>query len=228
MKLKDCEVELSAVIDVNDDKKLGRIKVCKPGEYAEDMDTECLPWVYPFEMNHYQSFSKLIKGAKVWTIKNKDNYDEYYYIPYPEQITVVKNYLAEHYEDDPEVIIARDNLGEDNTATLVTYDSKEGFVIKIKGTSIEVKPNNQIICKTPDVNVDIKDGVVYCGDPNGGFEPMIYGNKLVDVLNNLRNGFNSLYSACGGYTEPLRPGFEQCRTALESVNELLTKASQCN
>lgn len=218
MELLKCEVKPGVVIDANDPDKLGRIKTCSPAEFTPNMDTELLPWCYPMDMRHYQSFSKMIKGAKVWIIKNNDNHNEYFYIPMFEEVNITKDFLNEHYEDDPEILIARDNGG---TKVMISYNSSTGIELKLKDLYIQIHPNSDILIHSDKVDMDIKDGKVYLGAPSEPYEPAVFGQKLTDILSNLKMGFDTLVPASGNPWDcALTAGFTQCQAALAPVETI--------
>ena len=66
MKLADVEMIPGVVVDDEDPKFLGRLKISAPGEFDVDsMDINDMFWVYPFPVGGYQSFSHMLKGSKV-------------------------------------------------------------------------------------------------------------------------------------------------------------------
>ena len=75
MTLSNCELIPSVIYDTNDPLKLGRIKCVVPGFIDNStMSLENMPWVRPLDMGRHQSFSKAVKGFKVWVLINKANY----------------------------------------------------------------------------------------------------------------------------------------------------------
>ena len=74
MTLSNCELIPSVIYDTNDPLKLGRIKCVVPGFIDNStMSLENMPWVRPLDMGRHQSFSKPVKGFKVWVLINKAN-----------------------------------------------------------------------------------------------------------------------------------------------------------
>lgn len=218
MELLKCDVKPGVVVSANDPEMLGRIKACSPAEFTPNMDSELLPWCYPMDMRHYQSFSKMINGAKVWIIKNNDNYNEYFYIPMFEEINITKDFLSEHYDDDPEILIARDNGG---TNVMISYNSSTGIELKLKDLYFQIHPNSDILIHSNNVDINIKSGKIYLGAPGDAYEPGVFGQKLADILSSLKAGFDSLVNASAvAPLDPLTDGFIKCQEALQSAETI--------
>ena len=104
MKLADVEMIPGVVVDDEDPKFLGRLKISAPGEFEVDsMDINDMFWVYPFPVGGYQSFSHMLKGSKVWLIKNTKNYYEYWYLPYFEMNSNTFNLVNSKKKYDADV-----------------------------------------------------------------------------------------------------------------------------
>ena len=76
-----CVIE-SVVEYVDDPLKIGRIQASIPGVIhhapGQTEEKEALPWIRPFKMYCYQTFTKPLQGQKVWILMNKSNYLEQY------------------------------------------------------------------------------------------------------------------------------------------------------
>ena len=108
MKLADVEMIPGVVVDDEDPKFLGRLKISAPGEFEVDsMDINDMFWVYPFPVGGYQSFSHMLKGSKVWLIKNTKNYYEYWYLPYFEMNANTFNLVNSKKKYDADVLVSR-------------------------------------------------------------------------------------------------------------------------
>ena len=217
MNLKDVEAKEAVIVYSDDPDRLGRIKVTCPGEFdTGTMDQELLPWVYPFNMTHFNAFTRMLPGAKVWLLKNKDNHNEYYYWPFFEEIQLTRDFLEKHYDDNPEVIFARDDAG---VPALITFDSEEGIYLKVKEYYVNIRPNSDIIIHSTQVDMDIKDGHVWLGGTNaGGYEPIVMGNNLKLRLTALYNAMLVAASVLKATIihAPVGVQFDLCAQALAS------------
>lgn len=146
MKLADVEMIPGVVVDDEDPKFLGRLKISAPGEFEVDsMDINDMFWVYPFPVGGYQSFSHMLKGSKVWLIKNTKNYYEYWYLPYFEMNTNTFNLVNSKKKYDADVLVSRSD-GSNNIQ--MYYNPEDGFNQKIGFASINIMPDGTISITT--------------------------------------------------------------------------------
>lgn len=217
MKLGETvEIILGVVIEDQDPKKLGRIKVGAPGYFdREVMSIEAIPWVYPFTMNYVTSFSHIALGNKVWLIINKENEEEYWYIPYHELQEHTRKAIGSDVSAD--VIFSRDICGR---VVQIYQNPDEGLVIRNGGETITLDNNGNIIAKTGDATVKIVGNNVYCGQDDSAWEPMVRGNKLYELLSQLSSDFTELSTAAQSspYTSNL---VEPFRTASRNITDRL-------
>lgn len=230
MDISNYEMLPSVIIDAEDPKKLGRIKAQIPNiSDATTMALDLLPWINPESMSGYQQFSKPQKGAKVWIKMNRKNHNELWYLPYNEMNDSTKAFVQEHYDNDPEVVFSRAN-GRD--VAQITYDSKQGINLKVNSHKINIMPNGDIDILGGTGVIKIKGSKVYTGNDSDGYEPMVKGNKLQDILNNLCAAFNLLKTASSNSVEcsVLIPGFDKAIQALNGnvTSEMLCENSSCN
>ena len=146
MKLADVEMIPGVVVDDEDPKFLGRLKISAPGEFDVDsMDINDMFWVYPFPVGGYQSFSHMLKGSKVWLIKNTKNYYEYWYLPYFEMNANTFNLVNSRKKYDADVLVSRSD-GSNNIQ--MYYNPEDGFNQKIGFASINIMPDGTISITT--------------------------------------------------------------------------------
>ena len=146
MKLADVEMIPGVVVDDEDPKFLGRLKISAPGEFEVDsMDINDMFWVYPFPVGGYQSFSHMLKGSKVWLIKNTKNYYEYWYLPYFEMNANTFNLVNSKKKYDADVLVSRSD-GSNNIQ--MYYNPEDGFNQKIGFASINIMPDGTISITT--------------------------------------------------------------------------------
>lgn len=146
MKLADVEMIPGVVVDDEDPKFLGRLKISAPGEFEVDsMDINDMFWVYPFPVGGYQSFSHMLKGSKVWLVKNTKNYYEYWYLPYFEMNANTFNLVNSKKKYDADVLVSRSD-GSNNIQ--MYYNPEDGFNQKIGFASINIMPDGTISITT--------------------------------------------------------------------------------
>lgn len=192
MKFKDVELLPGVIIDANDPKMLGRIKCVIPGVFdTSTMDKEGMPWIYPISMIGYQGFSKLQEGSKVWVYVTENNYREFWYMPMFEAHADTREIIADY--DEPDVLISR---SAGSNSVYIYYTNKQGIMLKVgENTLINVKPDGEILAKSTNGQISIKNDKVYIGSEDAE-EPAILGNKLDQVLSKLSSDLNSIAQAC--------------------------------
>lgn len=181
MNLSDYELIAAVIEDNKDPEKLGRVKCTAPGELDKNgMSLDLLPWVYPLCMGGYQRFSKPVRGSKIWLIKNKKNYNEYWYLPYFELNSAAKQFVSDNYDDNVEIIMQRSDGGRES---YITFDDNNGFVINTGKGRVIVNQNGDVTC-TNDGNgtVKVSSGEAYIGNSNEAFEHTVKGDELVKVI----------------------------------------------
>lgn len=193
IELKDIQVILGTVVQSFDDKKLGRVKVAAPGIFdLSVMDEEALPWVYPFSMSGFQTYSRLQNGSKVWLIYHKTTQEEYWYLPFHELNENTKEFIGEDEESD--VLISREVCGK----TISIYQNKtEGLHIQYGTSLLTFNQEGQILLDSNGISVKIENGKVYLGSTeNDEYERMVRGDKLMDILSTLSSDLNKMATAC--------------------------------
>ena len=124
-ELIDYYIIESVIEYVDDPLKIGRVRASIPGVIHHTTTVkEALPWIRPFKMYCYQTFTKPLKGQKIWVLVNKSNYNEFWWFPFFETTNIVQGYLNEYYEDTPDVFHAREEM---ETPIMSTWDNKQGY-----------------------------------------------------------------------------------------------------
>lgn len=222
MQLSNCELLPGVIVDTTDPLKLGRIKCVIPSYVDASFSNENMPWVRPLGMVGHQSFSKMVKGYKVWVLVNKSNYNEYWYFPFFELNDVAKSYLDSVYDDDqPEILIAQSNGGNNVSET---YDKTNGFSTKIGQNHIDLHPDGKIELLGNDgvIRIDGYGSKIQIGNTSNIDQQAVLGNKLVEVLNNLKSAFSELKTVSKGILSPLEPGFSKAESALTNIENILS------
>jgi len=221
MQLHNCELLPAVIVDVEDPKKLGRIKCVIPGYVDPSFSKENMPWVRPLSMYNHQCFSKPIKGYKVWVLVNKSNYNEYWYFPFFELNDVSKEFLESTYDKhNPEVIISHNCGG--NHATL-TYDEENGFSIRLGQHHIKLHPDGKITILGGDGIIEIEGSKIKIGNTGGTDEPAVLGDKLVTILDKLKDAMLILKGESQGMLSPLYKGFDKAVEALSPSDNIKSK-----
>ena len=221
MNLSNCEVIPSVIVDDKDPMKLGRIKCVVPGFIDNStMSLENMPWIRPIGMTRHQSFSKPVKGFKVWVIINKANYNEYWYWPFFEYNDITRQYLNETYDSDqPEIIVSHNNGGNH---AMLTYDEKNGYNQKLGQHHIEMHPDGHISVLGGGLEVDI-DGEVKVGKQGGSYERAVKGETLVQLFQDLTEKFSALEQAASScvFTTNLVTPIQEIKSVLDTAENIL-------
>lgn len=228
MRLRNVEMIPGVIINSNDDKGLGRVKCSVPGLFDPSvMPEETLPWIYPLTMTGYQSFSKMMKGSKVWVIKNYETYNEYWYIPFADFGKKTKDVLTKYYGNDVEVLMMRDS-GSNNI--YITYDNSNGYKINIGDDSYININEKEININNGNAAINVTGETVNIGNKNSDYYFTVKGDNLVTILTNLCNNFKKLQQLAqtNPYTVGLCSGFGEAATTLSSLDDILAKNTKLN
>lgn len=222
MNLSDYEFFPGSIIKVDDPKYLGRVKAIVPTVFDTSMNEEGLPWIYPFTMSGYQRFSKMKEGSKIWVLKNKTNYTEFWYIPMFELNEDTRNLNGgdDDVYSDSEVLLSR-NLG--TMSVYVYFNKKDGIMIQYGDNNfININPDSEIILNAGDGKILISGNHVYVGDGEKG-EPAVLGNKLVTLLNELSGKLSEASSAAMGLYMPCPALVTALAGASNAINSNVNK-----
>jgi hypothetical protein len=186
-----CVIE-SVVEYVDDPLKIGRIQASIPGVIhhapGQTEEKEALPWIRPFKMYCYQTFTKPLQGQKVWVLINKSNYNEFWWFPYAENIDIVQGYLNQYYEETPDVFHAREEFV---SPVMATWDNKQGYKWVIGEDYIDFFPTREFKLKVNTCNINVTPGdTIQVGGDNssaGDYEPAVMGNKCLQLRKNLQS-----------------------------------------
>ena len=215
-ELIDYIVILSIVEFINDPLKMGRVKCHIPGVlHSYDTNEEAMPWIRPFSMHAYQSFNMPVVGQKIWVLASKVNLNEYWWFPYFETTNITQNFLSAYYDDNPDVLHARDN-----TKSMITYTDREGYTIKTGGSYINVRGEDGIDIKSESCHMQIVENGIKLGKISGGFDKVANGKKLISYLDGLSTYFKALETASEpSQLKPLQELFGAIGEALSSIED---------
>lgn len=214
MKLSDIEILPGVVIDIDDPDKLGKVKADIPTKFDSSiLKKEGMPWIRPIAMGGYQQHSTLTKGSKIWVICNKTNWQEYWYWPMYELNQNTRDLLGEY--ENADVLISR-NMG--TNSVYVYYNKEDGMMLKVgENSHINITNDGKIYVHAGD-NGNIRvDNHVYIGDGKDG-EPAVFGDKLVDLLNDFAGNIQNLLQVASSnpYTLSLAPAITQMMATLSA------------
>lgn len=205
-ELIDYYVILGVVLYDNDPLHNGRIKCVIPGViHSDTTEEEAMPWIRCFKMGAFQTFSRPIKGQKVWILISKTNYNEYWWFPYFETIDITQAFLDEHYDDNPDVFHSRHSSNGD---VMSTYDDQQGYFTKIGEDHINLKPNKEFELDTNNCRICIVEDKIYIGDKNKDpKEPTIMGEQFNAWRDKMKELFQKLEQVAKSspYTTHLSP-----------------------
>lgn len=220
---------IESVVEYNDDPfKIGRIRCSIPGVIShETTPKEALPWVRPFKMYCYQTFTKPLVGQKVWVMVNKSNYNEFWWFPFYETIDIVQGYLNEYYDETPDVFHAREDFV---TPVMHTWDDKQGYKWVIAEDYIDFFPTREFKLKVNECNINVVDNIIQVGgDGEGEYEPAIMGNKHEDWRKDLKSKCMDVAKAAGqsSYTMHLVTPLQKLAEQF-TINKILCQKCHVN
>lgn len=213
MNLSDYEFYPGSIIDVDDPKQIGRVKANVPTVFDPSMNSDGLPWIYPFTMPGYQRFSKMMEGSKIWVLRNRNNYQEFWYVPMYELTDDSKELMKDDNYEDAEILMSR-KMG--NVSVYIYYNSTDGIMIKYGDDNyITINTDSEVILQAGKGQVKISGNHVYLGDGEKG-EPAVMGDKLYTALSNLANNLSMAASAGMSipYTMPMAQCVQQAASGL--------------
>lgn len=204
-------------IKYNDDPmKFGRIKCDMPGViHSATSDEEAMPWIRPFKMSGYQTFTKPLVGQKVWVLCSKVNYNEYWWFPFYETQDFVQEYISANYDNQPDVIHARQGSAGD---ALFTYDDSNGYTLRLGDNHINLKPDNTMEILANSCRIKIEGNKVKAGQGESIDECCLLGKQFNNHYIKLSGFFNALYGICvgKGIIGPLAEPFNQIAKELSN------------
>ena len=209
---------VQGIVDYDDDPlKVGRIKCTIPGViHSSSTPEEAIPWIRCFKMGAYQTFSRPIKGQKVWVLISKTNYNEFWWFPFFETIDITQSYIEEYYNENCDVLHARHSGNGD---CMMTYDDKQGYLTKIGEDHINLMPRRQYEVDCDDCRICIEGNKVYLGDKNKDTkEPAVMGTKCQIMRAKVAQALMTLAGEAGylPWTLHLADGIRNVAGALEA------------
>lgn len=212
---------IESVVEYTDDPlKIGRVRATIPGviHHETTPNKEALPWIRPFKMYCYQTFTKPLPGQKIWVLVNKSNYNEFWWFPYSEIIDIVKGYLEEYYNETPDVFHAREGFV---TPIMSTWDDKQGYKWVIGEDYIDFFPTREFKLKVNECNINVVDNIIKIGgDSAGDYEPGIKGKQMCILLGKLKTMCEAVAQAADAspYTKHLNIPLKEFANQFTAMN----------
>lgn len=173
MKLSNAILRPGTVIEVLEN---GAIKASAPGLFSSQ-DKEYLPPIYPFFINHSNSYSQPQEYDDVWILNMVDNPQQLYWFKRDNYTENNSDLLT---EENVEILCNRESgLG---WATLYFSDGS-GWVIKNDDSKIQIRADGSIIMgmNWPHRTIDINSKCISIGSENESAHPAAYGD-IVEIL----------------------------------------------
>ena len=213
-ELQDYYIVLSEIKFNDDPMKYGRIRCDIPGViHSANISTEAypdaMPWIRPFKMQGYQTFSKPLVGQKVWVLISKTNYNEFWWFPYHETLDFVQQFIEENYDNQPDVFNAREGSGGE---AIFTYDDEHGYIMRLGEDYMNLKPDRTMKVAFNDCRIMIDGNKVYTGkgDPPGEYEKCVKGFQCQKMRSLIAGEFQKLAErSLAGDNGPLSEPFGQ-------------------
>lgn len=213
------------VVTADDPKKMGRIKAVVPGWFDNSsMNEEDMFWISPFTSGSgYQRVSKCIEGQKVWVLHDSTNEYEYYYVTMWE--TNINTTVAQQ-DFDYDVLVSRSGK---SVGAQMFYTGNQGFVTRIgEHAQTRISQSGDIENKSNGTEISIRGSKAFVGLSEKCEDPMVRGNKLYELLSNLKAGLDELHNEANGnpYTQNLCSAILKCSKAIsDTIDEMNSKTS---
>lgn len=223
ISLADVKIIPGVVLSHNDPKKMQRVKAFVPGLFdPKTMSIEAMSWIYPLCMNGFQSFSLQNSNTKIWVIILPNNPYGYFYLPFFELFPFTKAKVI----DDTDILMSRKtSLGEAS----IHYNGSDGIMNKLGGAMMNLRPDGQAILQSSDIDVKINNGKIHIGTSGNDGEPMVMGEQLTTLLNNLKTGLQNVASKAMGHPITMPVGQELMNVVSTLSNDINNiKSDTCN
>ena len=212
MFFKDLEAIPGVVINAEDPEKLLRVKAAAPALFDPGtMDMEALPWIYRFPMCGYQHYSKLMNGSRIWIIRNRTNFYEFWYIPFSN----LNQNTIDVAKSDADVLISRYT---GNANAQLFYNAEDGFKTVLNSSYTQINADGDVINMSNDMSSKLYGGHYYVGKDGGEYEPMVLGRKLTDLFAKISSGLDELASTAESspYTSQLSPTIRSIKADIDN------------
>ena len=214
ISLADVKIIPGVVLSHDDPKKMQRVKAFVPGLFdPKTMSTEAMPWIYPFCMNGFQSFSLQNSNTKIWVIILPNNPYGYFYLPFFELFPFTKANVV----DETDILMSRQtSLGEAS----IDYNGNDGIMTKLGNSMMNLRPDGQAVMQSSGTDIKINNGQVHLGTSDDEGEPMVMGVQLSTLLNNLKTGLQNVASKAMGHPITMPVGQELMNVVSTLSNDI--------
>lgn len=223
ISLADVKIIPGVVLSHNDPKKMQRVKAFVPGLFdPKTMSIEAMPWIYPLCMNGFQSFSLQNSNTKIWVIILPDNPYGYFYLPFFELFPFTKANVI----DETDILMSRKtSLGE----ATIHYNGSDGIMTKLGSSMMNLRPDGKAILQSSGTDITINNGQIHVGVSNEDGEPMIMGDQLTTLLNNLKSGLQGVATKALGHPITMPVGQELMNVVSTLSNDINNiKSNTCH
>lgn len=194
-----------SVVDVDDPKKLGRIRVRVEAVYG-NIKTEHIPWAYP-RLQHTEEFIIPELGAVVQIVF--ENNDIYFPLWYRVRGTEVDL----NNDDYSSAVILLDRDLEKfklDGRVLVRYTESEGIEINLtksdNSSKILLRPDNSILLQNGQstYSVHITEENISIGSENSSAEPAVLGQTNNDALDKINENIKEIADVISSNLQKLK------------------------
>lgn len=225
---RDHKFLLGKVVDIEDPKKLGRIK-CEILERTVGIDKEDLPWYYDFSRSKDSHDLPKINDYVEVILVNDDIHIGYWcHLPFDKRIDI----SDDDYKSAKIILRRWLEDWEDEGLLQIHYTKTDGLLLQLKDSKINIRRNGTIhlFSEALGKQIDISDSQISLGSEGKSEEPAVMGKKnnechtkqadytkwLAEEV--LAPGFAKLSTtaASNPYTSPLAPIFQEISTKILS------------
>lgn len=215
------------VVDINDEKKLGRIR-CEVFGRTENIDINHLPWYLPRRNKDAHDLPKLNEIVEIF-LMDDDILMGYYKLCGNSEILEISD---EDYQSAKYVLFHDLSNWNDEGILEISYTKSKGVYIELDESIVNIRRNGTIhlYSKLLNKQIDISETQISLGSVGESLEPAVMGtqnNKLHEMQANYSDyEFQSISDACmklsnacnNPYTAPLKPIFKKLSESLKSTS----------
>lgn len=214
ISLADVKIIPGVVLSHDDPKKMQRVKAFVPGLFdPKTMSTEAMPWIYPLCMNGFQSFSLQNNNTKIWVIILPDNPYGYFYLPFFELFPFTKAKVI----DETDILMSRQtSLGEAS----IYYNGNDGIMAKLGDSIMNLRPDGKAVLQSSGTDITLNNGQIHVGSSEEDGEPMVMGDQLTTLLNNLKSGLQGVAAKAMGHPITMPVGQELMNVVTTLSNDI--------
>ena len=210
---------LGKVKDVDDPKKLGRIR-CEIWGRTNGIPKEALPWYIPRRSKDCHDLPKIDETVEIFLIN--DDILLGYWNMMPQSNTLE---LSDDDYKSAKVLLYR-NLADngDDGMIEISYRKSIGLTLHLRDAEITERADGSILLKTKFDNrtIDICEKSISLGSESKSAEPGLLGDQTETAFNNIVSVFNAIDKAASGnpYTVPISSAI---KATIEQLKQQIKK-----